>query len=315
MNRRLLGISVFALLLGLAGIARAEFPVKPIEVIVPAGPGSATDTVTRLVLNKVAEQKTFAQPTVVVNVTAGGPLAATRVKDATPDGHTILVYHVGLLGLAALGKLPFGAEAFAPIAQTGSSRFLLVAAETGPYPDAKALVEAGRAKPGTLLEANSIGGASHIATLLLAQAAGYKARVVQVGDGPKRLQSVLGGHSAYTVVSPAEYDGFSGTGIKALAVLGQDRGAKYPDVPSTKELGWPVDFSVDTWWFAPKDTPPAVVRQLSDAIAKAMADPGLQKALRDQGVEPALLTGDAAGQRIAAVDASVKPLAAALEGK
>ena len=67
---------------------------------------------------------------------------------------------------------------------------------------------------------NSIGGASHIATLLLAQKAAIQPRIVQVGDGPKRLQSVLGGHTAYTVVSPQEYKGFQGSGIRALAVIG-----------------------------------------------------------------------------------------------
>ena len=295
--------------------ARADFPEKPIEVLVPAGPGSATDTTTRLVVNKIAEQKSLSQPLVVVNVTGGGPLAANRVKDAAPDGYTLMVYHVGLLGLKAVGKLPFGAEAFTSLAQTGSTRFLLVAAETGPYADAKALVDAAKASPGGISEANSIGGASHIATLLLAGEAGFRARIVHVGDGPKRLQSVLGGHSAYTVVSPQEYEGFQGTGIKALAVLGQERSTKWPDVPSAKELGWDIDFSVDTWWFAPKDTPPEVAGKLADAIAKAMADPGLRQAMTTAGLDPVILTGEPLAQRIAAVDANVQPLAAALEGK
>ena len=114
-----------------AGPALAEFPEKPIQVIVPAGPGSATDTVTRLVLNKIAEQKSLGQPTVVINVN-GGPIAATRVKDATPDGHEIMVYHIGLIGTKAVGKLPFGAEAFEAVAQTGSTRFLVeVVAKAG----------------------------------------------------------------------------------------------------------------------------------------------------------------------------------------
>jgi tripartite-type tricarboxylate transporter receptor subunit TctC len=306
-----------ALVIGtaLASTARAEFPEKLIEVLVPAGPGSATDTNTRLVVNKIAEQGVLSQPMVVVNVTGGGPLAANRVKDAPPDGHTILVYHVGLLGLNAVGKLPFGAEAFVPLAQTGSTRFLLVAAAEGPYADAKALVDAAKASPGGISEANSIGGASHIATLLLAEEAGFKARVVHVGDGPKRLQSVLGGHSAYTVVSPQEYDGFQGTGIKALAVLGEARNPKYPDVPSAGELGWGIDFSVDTWWFAPKGTPAEVTAKLSEAIARAMADPKLKAAFTAAGVDPVILTGEPLGQRIAAVDAAVKPLAPALGGQ
>ena len=141
--------------LALAGIApaAAEFPEKPIQVIVPAGPGSATDTITRLVLNKIAEQKTLGQPTVVVNVN-GGPIAASRVKDATADGHEIMVYHIGLLSTKAVGKLAFGAEAFEPIAQTGSTQFLVAVAEGGPYKDLKSLVDAAKAKPNTITEGN-----------------------------------------------------------------------------------------------------------------------------------------------------------------
>jgi tripartite-type tricarboxylate transporter receptor subunit TctC len=305
-----------AVALAMAGIApaAAEFPEKPIQVIVPAGPGSATDTITRLVLNKIAEQKTLGQPTVVVNVN-GGPIAATRVKDATADGHEIMVYHIGLLSTKAVGKLAFGAEAFEPIAQTGSTQFLVAVAEGGPYKDLKTLVEAAKAKPNTITEGNVIGGASHIATLQLAQKAGYQARVVQVGDGPKRLQSVLGGHTAYTVVSPQEYKGFQGSGIRAIAVIGASRNPDWPDAPSTKELGYDINVSVDTWWFAPKATPKAAVGKLADAIEKAMADPGLKESLAKQGVAQTMLRGDAVAKHIAAVDAAVQPLGPALGGQ
>lgn len=294
--------------------AVAQYPDKPIQVIVPAGPGSATDTITRLVLNKVEEQGSLGQPTVVVNV-SGGPVAATRVKDAAPDGYEILVYHIGLLGSKAVGTIDFGAEAYEPIAQTGSTNFLVVAAENGPYADFQALVDAAKAAPGTLQEANAIGGAVHIATLQLGQAAGYEARIVQVGDGPTRLQSVLGGHSAYTVVSPQEYKGFSGTGIKALAVMGPERAPDWPDVPSTAELGIATDISVDTWWFAPANTPDEVVGKLADAIEQAMADPGLIEALKAQGVSPVFLRDADLAARLETVGNIVAPLGDKLAGR
>jgi tripartite-type tricarboxylate transporter receptor subunit TctC len=310
---RTVQFALAAAALAVAGPAAAQFPEKPIQVIVPAGPGSATDTVTRLVLNKIGEQKSLGQPTVVVNVN-GGPIAATRVKDAAADGHEILVYHLGLLGTKAVGKLPFGAEAYEPIAQTGSTRFIVTVAENGPYKTFEDLVDAAKAKPNEITEANSIGGASHIATLVLAQKAGYRPRIVQVGDGPKRLQSVLGGHSAYTVVSPQEYKGFQGSGIKALAVIGPARAADMPDVPSTKELGFDVDVSVDTWWFAPKSTPKPVVQKLANAIEGAMQDSGLKDAFAKQGVAADFLKGDALAQRINSIDAAVQPLGKELGG-
>jgi tripartite-type tricarboxylate transporter receptor subunit TctC len=316
MIRKLSGLALAGLAAGLLALtpAAAEYPEKPINVVIPAGPGSATDTNTRLVLNEIAEQKSLGQPTVVINVN-GGPIAATRVKDAAPDGYEILVYHIGLMGTKAVGKLDFGVEAFKPIAQTGSTNFIVVVAENGPYADFKALVEAAKAKPGELNEANSIGGAVHIATLQLASAAGYQARVVQVGDGPTRLQSVLGGHSAYTVVSPQEYKGFSGTGIKAVAVMGPERNPQLPDVPSTAELGVATEISVDTWWFAPKDTPDEVVDKLADAIEGAMNDEGLKEAYANQGVAPTFLRGEELANRLTTVDELVSPMGPALAGK
>lgn len=312
--RRLLAALAASALTAVAATPALAFPTKPIQVIVPAGPGSATDTVTRLVLNEIERQGTLGQPFVVVNV-SGGPLAATRVKDAAPDGHEILVYHLGLLGLKAVDKLPFGGEAFAALGQTGSTRFIVVTAENGPHRDLPGLIAAAKAKPNEVLEANSIGGAVHIATLLLAKDAGYQARIVNVGDGPKRLASVLGGHTAYTVVSPQEYLGFQGSGIRALAIVGPARSPMWPQVPSTKELGLGVDISVDTWWFAPKGTPAAVVAKLSDAIGRAMADPTLKKALEDKGVDPVHLDAAAATARVAAVDAAIQPLGPALAGQ
>ncbi|WP_028035797.1 tripartite tricarboxylate transporter substrate binding protein [Chelativorans sp. J32] len=306
-------IAGFALGVLALGPAAAEYPEKPINVVIPAGPGSATDTNARLVLNAIAEKQSLGQPAVVINVN-GGPIAATRVKDAAPDGYEILVYHIGLMGTKAVGKLDFGVEAFEPIAQTGSTNFIVVVAEEGPYADFQALVDAARAAPGEINEANSIGGASHIATLQLAAAAEFQPRVVHVGDGPTRLQSVLGGHSAYTVVSPQEYKGFSGTGIKAVAVMGPERSPDLPDVPSTAELGYPTEISVDTWWFAPKDTPAEVVDKLAGAIEEAMNDEALQDSYRKQGVAPTFLRGEELAKRLATVDALVAPMGAALGG-
>lgn len=291
----------------------AQYPDKPINIVIPAGPGSATDTNARLVLNKIEEQGSLGQPTVVINVN-GGPLAATRVRGAAADGHELLVYHIGLLGTKAVGKIDFGIEAFEPIAQTGTTPFILVAAEDGPYGDLQSLVDAARAAPSEITEANSVGGASHIATLAFAQSADYEPRVVHVGDGPTRLQSVLGGHSAYTVVSPQEYKGFSGTGINALAIIGPERSADWPDVPSTGELGYPVDISVDTWWFAPSGTPTEIVEKLADAIDSAMADPALQASYLAQGVAPTFLRGTELVDRLNAVSAVVEPMGPALGG-
>lgn len=311
---RTLGAAIIAALgIAAGGAAQAEYPEKPIQIVVPAGPGSATDTLTRLVLNEIEAMGTLGQPAVVINV-QGGPVAATRVKDAPADGYELLVYHIGLFGSKAAGTIDFGAEVYEPLAQTGRTSFLVVVAENGPYADLNALVEAAKAAPGTLQEANAIGGAVHVATLQLAEAAGYEARVVQVGDGPSRLQSVLGAHTAYTVVSPQEYKGFSGAGIKAVAVLGSERIDEWPDVPTTHELGYATEISVDTWWFAPKGIPEDVRAKLVGAIGQAMEQPSLQEAFLAQGVSPVFLSGADLDERLATVGGVVERMADKLTG-
>jgi tripartite-type tricarboxylate transporter receptor subunit TctC len=312
--KSIIGLAALALGLGLAAPTLAQYPEKPINFVLPAGPGSATDTNTRLVLNKIQEMGTLGQPTVVINMD-GGAIAATRVHAASPDGYEILVYHLGLMGQQAVGRLDFGVDAFVPIAQTGRTSFLIVTAEDGPYDDLQSLIDAAKAAPNTITEANSIGGAVHIATLQLAQAADYEARIVQVGDGPERLQSVIGRHTDYTVVSPQEYKGFSGTGIKALAVLGPDRHPDWPDVPSTGELGIETSVAVDVWWLAPVGTPEEVIDKLADAIEAAMADPELQQAYLAQGVVPMFNRGEELQKAIDALNAAIQPMGPALKGE
>jgi putative tricarboxylic transport membrane protein len=299
----------------LAFPAAAEYPERPIRVVVPYGAGGSTDIVARTIVNKINEQNTLGQPMAVLNVAGGaGPVGFHRVKDADPDGYEIMVTHLGVLVSAAVGTTPFGAEAFVPIAQTGSVRFVSAVSSDSPYQDFESFVAAAKAAPGEIPEANAIGGAIHMASLALADAAGYQLRIVQVGGGADRITSILGGHTVHTLFTVAEFKNFRESGLRGLVFLAPERHPDLPDLPAAGELGYDVDISVDTWWFAPLGTPDEVVAKLASAFEAALADPALVASLTEQGVDANILTGDALSARIEALAAQVQEAATALQG-
>lgn len=270
----------------------ADYPERPVRVIVPYGAGGSTDIVVRTIVNKVNDLGVLSQPLAVVNVTgAGGPVGFFRAKDADPDGYEILATHLGLLTSKAVGTTPFGAEAFEPIAQSGSTRFVFAVRDDAPYQSFDDFIADAKSRPGELPEANSIGGALHFASVVLSDAAGYKPRIVQVGGGAERIKSLLGGTTNHTLFTVAEYSGFKDSGVRALAYLAPESSDTVGDVPATGELGLGDGVSVDTWWFAPKGTPQDVIDTLADAIGKAMADPELQANLAAKGVDPTFASG------------------------
>lgn len=278
--------------------AAQSFPSKPVRVIVPYPPGGVTDIVLRLVARTVETEKLLPQPMAIVNVPAGaGAVGSRQAKDSDPDGHTLLGMHVGMLISAALGRTDFGPEAFETVAETGSGCMMSAVTKDSPYRSLKDLLDAARAKPGELPEANAIGGAVHLASLLLNDAAGTQMRYVQVGGGPDRFKSILGGHTAATLFATAEYMQFRDS-VRALALLAPTRNAAFPDVPTAKELGYDVTFCVDTWWFAPKGTPADRVATLAEALRKAMALPAMQQELVSRTQDPTFVAGAALRSKI-----------------
>lgn len=272
--------------------ARAQsFPSKPVRVVIPYVPGGLTDIMIRLVARTIETEKLLPQPMPIVNVPAGaGAVGSRQVKDSEADGHTLLGMHVGLLIAAAIGRTDFGPEAFETVAETGSGCMMSAVAKDSPHRSLKDLLDAARAKPGELPEANAIGGAVHLASLLLNDAAGTQMRYVQVGGGPDRFKSILGGHTVATLFATAEYMQFRDS-VRGLALLAPTRNAAFPDVPTAKELGYDVTFCVDTWWFAPKGTPADRVTLLAAAIGKAMAMPALQQEFTSRTQEPSFIAG------------------------
>jgi len=266
----------------------AAWPERPITMIVPFAAGGPTDVVARIVADNMS--RTLGQQVIIENVAgAGGTTGITRAAQAAPDGYTICMGHMGTHGAApaVYPELKYDpVKDFAPIGLAAGTPILIVAKKDFPAKDLKEFVAAIKAGGDKLNEAHAgVGSVSFTTCSLFNALAGAKpTRVVYRGTGPA-LNDLVGGQVDYmcdqivNLVPQIQ----AGT-IKAYAVALPERSPALPDVPTTKEGGLP-EFQVSAWnaVFAPKGTPPEVVKKLADALTKALADPGTRKRLLDLG--------------------------------
>lgn len=303
--------AVAALLIGVAmagpGLA-ADYPAKPIKVIVSFAPGGGSDILMRQ-LSKVIEQEELL-PTrlVIINMDgAGGSIGARQVKDAAPDGYTFLMSHFALLSAAATGVADFGVEAFEPVAQLVSSCLVWTVMEDAPYETLPDLMEAAKADPNTIREAINIGAVVHITSWITTDAAGgAKMRYVQSGGGAKRFESLIGDHVEAAQFSTAEYAAYKPKGLRGLALLAEERHPDLPDLPTAREQGIDAVACVSDTFFAPKGTPQEAIDVFAEALHKALESPDMQAFLEEDTRTPDYLAGAELREKLAADAQQIK---------
>ena len=281
---------VLAVILALPLQARAAYPERPITLIVPFAAGGPTDVVARIVGEHMS--RTLGQQMVVENVVgAGGTMASTKAAQATPDGYTLIMGHMGTHGAApaVYPDLKYDpAKSFAPIGMAAGTPILIVAKKSFPAKDLREFVAYLKKNSEKLNEAHAgVGSVSFTTCAFFNSLIGAKpTRVVYRGTGPA-LNDLVSGQVDYmcdqivNLVPQIQ----AGT-IRAYGVALPQRSPALPDVPTTKEGGLP-EFQVSAWnaIFAPKGTPPEVVKKLSDALTKALADENTRKRLLDLGAD------------------------------
>ncbi|KQP50863.1 hypothetical protein ASG40_13135 [Methylobacterium sp. Leaf399] len=288
-TRRALGALGLAATVGLAGQAAAEtFPQRPITMVVPFAAGGPTDIVARLVAEQMS--RSLGQQVVIENVSgAGGTTGITRAAQASPDGYTIMMGHMGTHGAApALFKgLKYDpAKSFDPIGMAAGTPIVIVAKKDFPAADLKAFVEAVKAGGPKVNQAHAgVGSVSHSTGVLFDSIIGAKPTlVVYRGTGPA-LNDLMANQVDFMtdqIVNVATQ--ITGGTIKAYAIATAERSPALPDVPTTKEAGLP-GYEVSAWnaVFAPKGLPQDVAKKLQDALASALADAGTKKRILDLG--------------------------------
>lgn len=286
-------------LLGVAAVAAMAaappalaYPDKPLRVIVPTAAGGSTDLVARVLQQAIDKNKLLPQPISIINNGAAGGTVGTRmIKDAQPDGYTLGVWHMGLLTAAAMGVTDYDHNDFELVAQVGTIPIGLAVRSDSKITDLKSLIEAAKQRPGEITAAMNIGLLPHFVPLMLAHEAGVQFRWVQAGGGSVRLQSVLGGHTEFSLFSVPELLTFSTQGIRPIGLFSDRRDLRLPNVGTTKDLGYKTTFTEVIMWLAPKGTPQANMDVIAKALEAAMNEPEIKERYEKQGIDREFLTG------------------------
>jgi len=279
------GIAVAAV----PGVAAQNYPTKPVRMIVPFTPGSATDLLARRVAPKMSDN--WNQQVVVDNRGGGGgTLGASIVAKATPDGYTLLVHSIAFAMNAALySKLPYDPlKDFAPVSQIVISTSLLVVAPTLGVKSVKELIALAKQKPGQLTFGTSgVGSGTHLNGEQFRFAAGIDVVHVPYKGVPEPLIDTIAGRIDYFLSPLVPALPFIRDGrLLALAVSTAQRTSVLPDVPTIAEAALP-GYEFQAWFgvFAPAGTPRPVVDQISREIARIVYLPDIKKQFLNQGEE------------------------------
>jgi tripartite-type tricarboxylate transporter receptor subunit TctC len=311
--RRAALFGAIAVLLVLAApVDAADYPSRPVMLVVAFPPGGPSDVLARIVGKKMEEL--LGAPFVIENRPgAGGNIAAEFVARAAANGYTLLMGNNSILATneSLYKKLTYSPQKdFMPITLIGTQANILVVNPTVPAHSLKELIALAKAQPGKLNFASSgHGAAAHLAGELFKVEA--KVDIVHVpykGAAPA-LQDLIGGHNQMMFATAASVVGhIKGGKVRALAVTTLKRTAVLPDVPTMDEAGL-KGFDASTWHglVAPTGTPPEIVAKLHDAAVKALHDPGVQTSLGRLGVD---IVGDTPEQFKAYIAAEIPKWAA-----
>jgi tripartite-type tricarboxylate transporter receptor subunit TctC len=257
--------------------AQEAYPTRTVTIVNPFPPGGAVDVVGRPF---AAAIEPLLKQTVVVETKAGaaGQVGAQFAANAKPDGYTLLAHLPSVSGFEAVDKLfgrtpKFTRASFIPIARLTEGPMVLVVNDKQPYKTVKELVDDAKKRPNALTFSSSgLYGALHLPTALFMKAAGIQMKHLPTAGGGPALTAILGNNSQVLVSSIAAASAQMKAGkLRALACFSPNRATSAPDVPTLKELGYDVQFSIWVGLFAPKGTPAAIIDRLRAEVKKAVA--------------------------------------------
>lgn len=274
MNRRTLLAALPAAALAPRFAAAQAWPSGPVRAIVPFAPGSATDTVARLLAEGM--RATLGQPMVVENrAGADGLIGAEAVARATPDGNTLLVgtNSTNAAARALFRNVPFDMEnGFIPVSTIATVPLLVAVKADSPYRTLADLIAAARARPEGITYATA-SSSQRVAAASLAAQAGVQLLGVPYRSSPLAVQDMLAGRvdmfiADQAVILPQAQAG----ALRILAVTSAERSAAVPEVPTVREAGSLPDYEVIAWFclFAPAGTPADRVALLNRAVTAAV---------------------------------------------
>ena len=278
---------VLAALMIASGARAADYPTKPINIIVPFAAGGSNDIVARAIGKGLADA--WGQPVLIDNrAGAGGVIGAEAVARAPNDGHTILlVSSTFTINQAIRKRLPYDTlKDFSAVAFVAQSPLLVAAAPKLPASSMKELIELAKTKTVTYAS-SGLGSINQIAAELIAGAAGIKLMHVPYRGGAPALNDLIGDHvDLYVSSLPQVLEIVRSGKAKALAMTSSGRSQSLPDVPTLAEAGL-SGVDVGSWWgiVAPARTPQPVIAALNTEINKLLTSEDMKRFLQGEGAE------------------------------
>ena len=269
--------------------AADAWPTKPITLVVGYAAGGGTDMVARMAVEVINAKKLLPQPIVVQNKPGGaGRVAAAVVSKEKPDGYTLLATTDGAFILGPFfEKVSYKPmEDFTFIAQNGKLDFGVIVPLNSPFKTFKDLLEFARANPEKLtIGLSGAGSADHVCLQALFKLENIKVKFVPFAGVAPSMQAFLGGHVMATS-GATDFAGYAaqareGKGMRVLITMGDKRKPEFPNVPTLKELGYPLVYQASYIISGPKDMDKAIVEKLRDAFKTATHDPAYIKLVKE----------------------------------
>lgn len=268
-----------------------SYPDKPIKLIIPYTPGGGTDTVGRMLADKISTDLKW---TILVDNKpgAGGNIGMDLVAKAKPDGYTLGMGQTSNLAInpALMSKMPFDAvNDLVPVAFVAEVPMVLVVTTNSPWRSLGDLIKAAKAKPDFYKQATAgAGTVGHIGGEMLANKAGYIVSYIPYKGAAPAITDLIGGQTDFMFATPQSVLGMiAGGKLRALAVTSANRVAILSKVPTISEEGY-KGFEASDWKIvvAPAGTPQEVIKKINEAVQKALKNPVLINKLQDEASSP-----------------------------
>jgi tripartite-type tricarboxylate transporter receptor subunit TctC len=268
--------------LALAPVAAlAQYPDRPVKLIVPWAAGGDTDNIFRPFAPLM--QKHLGQPLVIANVGgASGTKGAKEAKDSPPDGYTVYGMHDYIHSTYYTGVSDVNYNDFVTVCLVSSTPSVLTGSPKTPWNDWKSLLADAKARPGQISVGATLGSTSHFFPALIEKAAGIKFKYVSYEGLAPRMNAILGGHIDLTDANLTQKGKVEAGQLKFFGIATEKRNAEMPSVPTLKELGVNVVYDVNRGIVAPKGTPNAVLAKLEKACAATVKEPAFVESMKKQ---------------------------------
>ena len=291
-----------------ASLVLAAYPDRPVKLIVPWAAGGDTDNIFRPFGQ--ALQKHLGATVVIANVTgASGTVGAREAKNSPPDGYTLYAIHDYIHSTYYTGVSDVNYTDFEPICLITATPSVLTASPKTKWSSWQELLSDAKAHPGTITVGATLGSTSHFFPALIEKDAKIKFKYVSYEGLAPRMNAILGGHIDLTDGNLTQRGKVEAGQLKFLAIATEKRDPEIPTVPTLKELGVNVVYSVSRGIVAPKGTPADVLAKLEGACAQAAKDPAFAESMKKQGTAVRYLDRKAYGEFMKQNDVLNKELA------